>query len=223
MPVASPHIKTIHACQHTNKQSFTFRYGSFKYRFCLRNGLVLVRVSQEELSIWLECFEGNPLLLCINMRSRFHLITVVLCCLIPGIFCFGPEDNFGAEKGCKDPWTSEWTRDSADCSTVYFCVLGKIIQQLQCNDSRVWSNHGHACVEPMSQWDDCNFTPTTPIISKFDYQYMSSCFIYRLIRTGYWNILCRGRFIRMLFYAAIKNISFIRQCNVLLNTSMKVA
>ncbi|XP_064609457.1 peritrophin-1-like [Liolophura sinensis] len=81
------------------------------------------------------------------------------------MFCFGPEDNFGAEKGCKDPWTSEWTRDSADCSTVYFCVLGKVIQQLQCNDSRVWSNHGHACVEPMSQWDDCNFTPTTPIIN----------------------------------------------------------
>ncbi|XP_064609455.1 peritrophin-1-like [Liolophura sinensis] len=76
-----------------------------------------------------------------------------------------PSDNFGADPGCRDPWTTEWTRDSTDCKAVYFCVLGKIIHTMQCNESRIWSNVGHACVEPMSQWDDCNQTPTTPIIN----------------------------------------------------------
>jgi len=36
---------------------------------------------------------------------------------------------------------------------------------IHCNDSRVWSDVGHACVEPMSQWDDCNQVMTTPTLN----------------------------------------------------------
>ncbi|KAK7009239.1 hypothetical protein BgiMline_000744 [Biomphalaria glabrata] len=75
------------------------------------------------------------------------------------------EDNFGAEPGCKDPWTTEWTRDPNDCTQVHFCIQGKKQWTINCNDTRIWSNVGHACVEPMSQWDDCNQVMTTPALN----------------------------------------------------------
>ncbi len=81
------------------------------------------------------------------------------------------DDNFGADPGCKDPWTTEWTRDNQDCSKVHFCVQGKKYWTINCNDSRIWSNIGHACVTPMSQWDDCNQVMTTPMISEYTYVY----------------------------------------------------
>ena len=34
----------------------------------------------------------------------------------------GQEDTFGADPGCADPWSTEWTRDSQDCAKVHFCV-----------------------------------------------------------------------------------------------------
>ncbi|RUS87928.1 hypothetical protein EGW08_004344, partial [Elysia chlorotica] len=74
-------------------------------------------------------------------------------------------DNFGADPGCKDPWTTEWTRDPEDCTMVHFCIQGKQQWTINCNDTRVWSNVGHACVEPMSQWDDCNQVMTTPTLN----------------------------------------------------------
>ncbi|CAL1527006.1 unnamed protein product [Lymnaea stagnalis] len=76
------------------------------------------------------------------------------------------EDNYGAEAGCKDPWTTEWTRDPNDCTQVHFCIQGKKQWTINCNDTRIWSNVGHACVEPMSQWDDCNQVMTTPTLIK---------------------------------------------------------
>lgn len=93
----------------------------------------------------------------------------LICSISILFFCTtigqGSEDNFGADPGCKDPWSSEWTRDANDCTKVHFCVQGKRYWTIQCNDSRIWSNFGHACVEPMSQWDDCNQAPTTPSIN----------------------------------------------------------
>lgn len=77
------------------------------------------------------------------------------------------DDTFGADPGCKDPWTTEWTRDTQDCTKVHFCAQGKRYWTIHCNDSRVWSNVGHACVEPLSQWDDCNQILTTPAISEY--------------------------------------------------------
>ncbi|BFZ02335.1 hypothetical protein BsWGS_05374 [Bradybaena similaris] len=75
------------------------------------------------------------------------------------------EDTFGADLGCKDPWTTEWTRDPSDCTKVHFCIQGKRQWTINCNDTRIWSNVGHACVEPMSQWDDCNQEMTTPALN----------------------------------------------------------
>ncbi|CAG5128760.1 unnamed protein product [Candidula unifasciata] len=75
------------------------------------------------------------------------------------------DDTFGADLGCKDPWTTEWTRDLTDCTKVHFCIQGKKQWTINCNDTRIWSNVGHACVEPMSQWDDCNQVMTTPTLN----------------------------------------------------------
>ncbi|XP_005092055.1 uncharacterized protein LOC101847244 [Aplysia californica] len=78
---------------------------------------------------------------------------------------YNTDDTFGADPGCRDPWTTEWTRDPNDCTQVHFCVQGKKYWTINCNDTRVWSNVGHACVEPMSQWDDCNQVMTTPALN----------------------------------------------------------
>ncbi|KAL8560938.1 hypothetical protein ACOMHN_019922 [Nucella lapillus] len=75
------------------------------------------------------------------------------------------DDNFGADPGCSDPWSTEWTRDPNDCTMVHFCVQGKRYWTIECNDTRIWSNIGHACVEPMTQWDDCNQEMTTPALN----------------------------------------------------------
>lgn len=90
------------------------------------------------------------------LLSLLLLVSVATCVL---------EDNFGADPGCKDPWTTEWTRDDQDCAKVHFCVQGKRYWTIQCNDTRIWSNIGHACVEPMTQWDDCNQVMTTALIN----------------------------------------------------------
>ncbi|XP_014775642.1 protein obstructor-E [Octopus bimaculoides] len=93
--------------------------------------------------------------------------TILFIFLVPLLarYAKSQDDNFGADPGCRDPWTSEWTRDPNDCTRVHYCVQGKQIWSIKCNNSRIWSNVGHACVEPMSQWDDCNQTPTTPSIN----------------------------------------------------------
>ncbi|XP_050401429.2 peritrophin-1 [Patella vulgata] len=89
------------------------------------------------------------------------LISLYLACCQEDMF----DDTFGADPGCKDPWSTEWTRDGADCTKVHFCVQGKKYWTITCNDTRVWSNTGHACVLPFSQWDDCNQVMTTPTIN----------------------------------------------------------
>ncbi|XP_076465717.1 uncharacterized protein LOC143297319 isoform X1 [Babylonia areolata] len=104
-----------------------------------------------------------------SSRVMASLTSSFLClALLTGLMTWqaeGQEDNFGADPGCADPWSTEWTRDPGDCARVHFCVQGKRYWTIQCNDSRVWSNIGHACVEPMTQWDDCNQEITTPALN----------------------------------------------------------
>ncbi|ESO88173.1 hypothetical protein LOTGIDRAFT_234723 [Lottia gigantea] len=103
------------------------------------------------------------------MANRNVIYLLVVCVsLTTVVYCQEDlfDDTFGADPGCKDPWSTEWTRDAGDCTKVHFCVQGKKYWTISCNDTRVWSNTGHACVLPLSQWDDCNQVITTPTIIK---------------------------------------------------------